>query len=202
MEGIMKEQMPSDAKESLLEEFESFSDCFDGDLPATDDNDDLDAWFTMDDAEAMLDERDIGEDMAFKCKKETLLPMQIWIDEAFGYRVRGRASRIAFLLDTSDRQDSDYVGWMDFDGNIHQENQIVGKLGEDELAQLRNFVRNNRSALEQLADMNIHLYQIWPDIIKGGKPASAEEIKALDDKVAELVEANKKEWEKHYVHES
>ena len=59
------------------------------DLSALDDNGELDAWLTMDDAEAMLEERDIGEDMAVKWKKETLLPMQIWIDEAFGYKVRG-----------------------------------------------------------------------------------------------------------------
>jgi hypothetical protein len=83
---------------------------------------------------------------------------------------------------------------MDFDGNINPESQTVGDLGEDELGQLRNFVRNNRSALEQLADLNIHLYQIWPDVIKGGNPASEEEIKALGDKVAALVETNRREW--------
>lgn len=33
--------------------------------------------------------------------------------------------------------------------------------------------------------------QIWPDIIKGGTPATAEEIKSLADKVAALVESNK-----------
>ena len=102
--------------------------------------------------------------------------------------------RIAFQLDTSDRPDSDYVGWMDFDGNINPKSPTVGKLAEDELAQLRNFVRNNRSALEQLADTAIWLYQIWPDVIKGGNPASEEEIKALDDKVSALVEANRREW--------
>ena len=164
------------------------------DLSALDDNGELDAWLTMDDADAMLEERDIGEDMAVKWKKETLLPMQIWIDEAFGYKVRGRTSRIAFQLDTSDRPDSDYVGWMDFEGNINPKSQTVGKLGEDELEQLRNFVRNNRSALEQLADTAIWLYQIWPDFIKGGNPASEEEIKALEDKVAALVETNRREW--------
>ena len=146
------------------------------------------------DTEELPEERDIGEDMAVKWKKETLLPMQIWIDESKAYTRRGHANRIAFQLDTSERLDSDYVGWMDFDGNIDPISQTVGELDEDELGQLRNFVRNNRSALEQLADTNIWLYQIWPDVIKGGNPASKEEIKALDDKVAALVEANRREW--------
>ena len=147
------------------------------------------------DTEELPEERNIGEDMAVKWKKETLLPMQIWIDESQAYTRRGAASRIAFQLDTSERLNSDYVGWMDFDGNIHPASRTLGELGEDELAQLRNFVRNNRSALEQIADTDIWLYQIWPDVIKGGNPASEDEIKALDDKVAALVEANRREWE-------
>ena len=146
------------------------------------------------DTEELPEERNIGEDMAVKWKKETLLPMQIWIDESQAYTRRGAASRIAFHLDTSERLNSDYVGWMDFDGNIHPASQTLGELGEDELAQLRNFVRNNRSALEQLADLNIQLYQIWPEIIKGGNPAPREGIRTLDDKVAALVEANRREW--------
>ena len=135
-------------------------------------------------------ERHIGEDMAVKWKKETLLPMQIWIDESRAYERRGPANRIAFQLDASDELKPDSVGWMDLDGNLSPESP-AGELAEGDLGRLRNFVRNNRSALEQLADTAIHLYQIWPDIIKGGTPATAEEIKSLADKVAALVESNK-----------
>lgn len=151
-------------------------------------------WKIVIEAEELPEERNIGEDMAVKWKKETLLPMQIWIDESKAYTRRGTENRIAFQLDTSERLDSDDVGWMDFEGNISPESQTVGDLGEDELGQLRNFVRNNRSALEQIADTDIWLYQIWPDVIKGGNPASEEEIKALDDKVAALAETNRREW--------
>ena len=49
---------------------------------------------------------------------------------------------------------------------------------------LRNFVHNNRFALEQLADANVALYEIWDYIIKGGDVASDEEIEALNGKVA------------------
>ncbi len=140
-------------------------------------------------------ERHIGEDMAGKWKKETLLPMQIWIDESRAYERRGSANRISFQLDASDELKPDSVGWMDLDGKLSPESP-AGKLDESDLAQLRNFVRNNRSALERLADTAIHLDQIWPDIIKGGTPASADEIKLLADKVAVLVESNNKEWEK------
>ena len=135
-------------------------------------------------------ERHIGEDMAVKWKEETHLPMQIWIDESRAYTRRGPANRIAFQLDASDELKPDSVGWMDLDGNLSPESP-AGELAEGDLGRLRNFVRNNRSALERLADTAIHLYQIWPDIIKGGTPATAEEIKSLADKVAALVESNK-----------
>lgn len=183
------------AKKTLLEAFAFFRNHSGGDFSAIDDKGDLVAWMDVEFAEELLAERDIGEDMAVKWKKETLLPMQIWIDESRAYERRGPANRIAFQLDASDELKPDSMGWMDLDGNLSPESP-AGDLGEGDLDQLRNFVRNNRSALEQLADTTIHLYQIWPDIIKGGNPASADEIKALADKVVALVESNRKEWEK------
>ena len=126
---------------------------------------------------------------ALKWKEETLLPMNIWIDEAKTHLCRGHAKRVEFQLDASDDLNPDPGGWMDLDGNVHLDDPDACSLREDELNQLRNFVRNNRRALEELADARLRMHEIWDHIIKGGEPASDERIAALNEKVAALVAA-------------
>ena len=126
---------------------------------------------------------------ALKWKEETLLPMNIWIDEAQTYLCRRHAKRVEFQLDASDDLKPEPVGWMDLDGNVHLDDPDACSLREDELNQLRNFVRNNRRALEELADAKLRMHEIWDYIIKGGEPASDERIAALNEKVAVLVAA-------------
>ena len=115
--------------------------------------------------------------------------MQIWIDEAQSYLCRGHVKRVEFQLDTSEDLKPGLVGWMDLDGNVHLENPDACSLRDDELNQLRNFVRNNRSALEQLADAKLRMKDIWDHLVKGGEPATDERIRALNEKVATLVAA-------------
>lgn len=126
---------------------------------------------------------------ALKWKEETLLPMNIWIDEAQTYLCRGHAKRVEFQLDTSDDLKPELVGWMDLDGNVHLNDPDASNLRDDELNRLRNFVRNNRSALEELADAKLRMKDVWGSIIKGGEPATDEQIRALNEKVAALVAA-------------
>ena len=84
------------------------------------------------------------------------------------------------------------LGSMDLNGRIHSSKSIakLRGLSANDLNQLRNFVLNNKYALEHIADMDIHIGQIWSDIIKGGEPASFEEIQKLNLKVDELIERN------------
>lgn len=127
-------------------------------------------------------ERHIHE-MANKWRRETGLPMNIWLDESQTY-LRGRHSkRIKFQLDTSDRLKPDFVGSMDLDGHIFPRALEIVKLRGRDIEQLRNFVHNNRHALEMLADMKVWLASIWDDMIKGGDPATEEQIQVLDAKV-------------------
>lgn len=133
-------------------------------------------------------ERRIHE-MANKWRKETGLPMNIWLDESQTY-LRGRHSkRIKFQLDRSDRLKPDFVGSMDLDGNIFPRALEITKLRRWDLKQLRNFVHNNRHALEMLADMKVWLASIWDDMIKGGELATEEQIQALDAKVDKAAKA-------------
>ena len=127
-------------------------------------------------------------EMANKWKAETLLPMNIWIDENRTY-IRGRHSkRIKFQLNDSGKMNISDSGAMDLDGNIWPKNLDTGNLHQHQLTQLRNFVHNNRYALDKVADVLVPLFEIWPYMIKGGEIATEEEIQTLNNKVDELMD--------------
>ena len=135
-----------------------------------------------------IDEATLVCEMANKHKSETLLPMNIWIDENQTY-IKGRHSkRVKFQLDHGNRINLSQFGTMDLDGNLHCKD--IGELSQEDINALRNFVLNNKMALEHVADNDIWLGQIWPSIIKGGEPASFEEIQKLNLKVDELIKYN------------
>lgn len=131
-------------------------------------------------------------EMANKWQEETGLPMNIWLDESQTYLRGGHSKRLKFQLDTSDRLNPDNVGSMDLDGNIHPKNLKIPGLKSQELTKLKNFVHNNRYALDRLADMEIRLYKAWPYVIKGGELATDTQIAALNAKVDELVSQQSK----------
>lgn len=130
-------------------------------------------------------------EMANKYKEETLLPMNIWIDETRFYVRDGHGKRIWFQLDTAEDLEDDNTGSMDLDGKMHPSSPGTRQLKERDLAALRNFVHNNRYALERVADQEVRLYRIWPDMIKGGGRASEAAINALNAKVDRLAAEKK-----------
>lgn len=135
-------------------------------------------------------------EMANKWQEETNLPMNIWIDETQSYLKGKHSKRLKFQLDTSERMKSDELGEMDMDGNIHPENLKMPKLSGKDITKLRNFVHNNRYALEYIADMDVHLHQIWNDMIMGGDLATDEQIKQLNAKVDKVLADNAKRKKK------
>ena len=150
-------------------------------------------WKPIDDKDN-TQERKLVYEMANRWQDDTLLPMIIWIDETQSYLDGHHGKRIMFQLDTSGRlkKGSENLGSMDLNGKIHNPKSPtkLRGLSAKDLDQLRNFVLNNKYALEHIADMDIHIGQIWSDIIKGGEPASFEEIQKLNLKVDELIERN------------
>jgi hypothetical protein len=135
-----------------------------------------------------IDEATLVCEMSNKRKAQTKLPMNIWIDENQTY-IKGRHSkRVKFQLDHGNRMNLSRVGTMDLDGNLHCED--IGELSQEDINALRNFVLNNKTALEHVADNDIWLDEIWPSIILGGEPASFEEIQKLNLKVNELIDYN------------
>ena len=143
----------------------------------------------------LIQEKELVYEMANRWQDDTLLPMIIWIDETQSYIDGHHGKRVKFQLDTSEKlkKGSENLGSMDFTGKIREPESPakLRRLSASDLTQLRNFFHNNKYALEHIADMNIHISQIWSDIIKGGELASDEQISALNAKVDELLAAKK-----------
>lgn len=134
-------------------------------------------------------------EMANKYKEETLLPVNIWIDEAGSYEQRKYGKIIKFQLNKAEDLEIGNTGSMDLEGNIYPPHFKIQKLNEQDLCELRNFVRNNRCALERIADQEVRLYKIWPYMIKGGEVASQVEINTLKIKV-DMLAAEKRNIKK------
>lgn len=149
--------------------------------------------------EAIADEmyQEDGEvllEMSNRWQEETLLPMIIWIDESQTYKNGKHGKLIKFQLNSSDNLNRIPWGEIDFSGKNHLKKSTpkhAVRLSAEQTTQLRNFVSNNKVALEQLADTTIRIHEIWNDIIKGGNPAFPELIQALNDKVAAQVAARR-----------
>ena len=137
-----------------------------------------------------IDEATLVCEMSNKNKAQTQLPMNIWIDENQTYVKGGHYKRVKFQLNHSNRINLQAFGSMDLDGNLHPDNLDIGELSRDDIKQLRNFVLNNKYALEHVADNDLWLDEIWPSIIKGGEVASFQDIQSLNLKVDELIEYN------------
>ena len=137
------------------------------------------------------DRTDLICEMANKLKDETKLPMNIWIDEAGSYIDGRHSKRIKFQLDKARKFNTHNCGAMDLDGNIHPDTLKLKDLKTQDIDALRNFIHNNRYALDKVADQDVFLYQIWPDMIKGGVMASENEISILNRKVDDLMATEK-----------
>ena len=88
-------------------------------------------------------------------KARTGLPMNIAIDDGYAYDIQHLPfKQIAFQMDTEDYGNMDNWNAMGMDGTLCDPD--IGELQESDLAQLRNFVRNNRYVLECIAENVSH----------------------------------------------
>ena len=124
-------------------------------------------WIEIDNS---VDESKLVCEMSNKRKDLTHLPMNIWIDEAQTYWDGGHSKRVKFQLDTGNKFNKHNLGSMDLDGNLHCSD--IGELDDSDINQLRNFVLNNKYALDKIADNDIWIDEIWGSMIMGGEPAS------------------------------
>lgn len=103
--------------------------------------------------------------------KDTNLPMIIWLDEVKAFKNSGHYKRIKFQ--TNKNQNKTQVSnlcSMDLDGNIYnKESSKDYKLSAKDEKELKNFVKNNRFAIEALADNNINMAFFRDYCITGGE---------------------------------
>ena len=124
--------------------------------------------------------------VANKWKKSTGLPVNIWIDENRVCRLHDYPKCIWFQLNDDEKPDLDNSTAMDLDGVTYPEHARGLQLSSYEIRCVRNWALNNRYALDLVADVLLDLDDIFPYMIKGGDPASPEEIEALRLKCEEL----------------
>lgn len=122
-------------------------------------------------------------------KGHTGLPMNVAIDDGYAYDIQHLPFiQVAFQMDTDDHGNMDNWNAMGMDGTLCDPG--IGELQDSDLVQLRNFVRNNRYALERIAENDLFSDQIASDLILGGEAASEEEIVELKRKVDEVMARN------------
>lgn len=134
----------------------------------------------------LIEERNNIE-LSNKWKKHTGLPMNIWIDETATYKKGKHSKRIKFQLNTSEKLQPNNLGVMDLDGKLRTELPLKCSLSNKQLDELRNFIENNREALELVADMKISLDDIFSYMIKGGKKGTKEDINNLHKRIEKLI---------------
>ena len=127
------------------------------------------------------------QEMANVRKKQTGLPVNIWIDEAETYK-KGKYSKfIKFQIDKG-LNFKEPTCPMLLDGTIPekilQEQFFISK---SEIKEIQTFVINNAYALDKLADQLIWKEDFFEFMIKGGDEASKEQIEILQKKTDEAV---------------
>ena len=122
--------------------------------------------------------------MMWKEKEYTGLPMNIAIDDGYAYDLQQLPfKQVAFQMDTDENLNKENWNAMGMDGTLCDPD--IGELQESDLAQLRNFVRNNRYALEHIAENDLYSEdQIDGDLIMGGAEAIAELKRKADEIIA------------------
>ena len=129
------------------------------------------------------DNNRIDEDLLFEManvwKSDTGLPMNIWLDDSDRYKRGGHWMRIKFQLDRSEKNNYSNTAPMDLNGVVRIKLPDHVKLSGMDFDALRNWIKNNRYALELIMSKKLSLMQIFPYLLKGGRAASEEELNKL-----------------------
>ena len=120
-------------------------------------------------------------EMANRRKRQTGLPINIWIDENGWYKLGGHAKRIKVQMNYGEKMQNQPFCRMDLYGNIIEDifDKKECEVSTKDLKQVSNYVLNNSYALDKVADEEIFMEDYDEISIKGGKLASEEEIDNL-----------------------
>ena len=119
--------------------------------------------------------------------KTSKITTPLYIDDAGTFRNGGHWKRIKFKQNNHVVDMRDWTP-MNFDGEIMgKENEI--ELKPWQIKEIRNFVNNNRYILEKLCEEdNLEFSDFLDVMIKGGEPATQEQIQNQIDMVNNLLQ--------------
>lgn len=128
-------------------------------------------------------------EMANRRKRQTGLPVNIWIDENGWYKLGGHAKRVKVQMNYGEKMQNQPFCSMDLYGNIIENTFDKNKceVSTKDLKQVSNYVLNNSYALDKVADEEIFMEDYDEISIKGGKLASEEQLTELIKKVNERI---------------
>lgn len=136
---------------------------------------------------------DIIFSMANRRKRQTGLPVNIWIDENATYRKAGHSKRIKFQLNYGNLMIDQPNASMTLDGNVVENtyNPQVSEISKRDIQQVSNFVKNNSYALSRVADGELFLDDFDDIMIKGSEPADIIDIENQKEIVDQIIKLNK-----------
>lgn len=119
-------------------------------------------------------------EMATLRKKDSGLPVNLYIDDSLSYKREKRSKRIKFQTDTGDKPNTrGNFSSMTLDGKV-VESTLPKKLeiSQKEIEAISNFVVNNYECLSLVADFDLD-YDYFKHhlMIKGGELATEEQLK-------------------------
>lgn len=132
--------------------------------------------------------RDWIYSMSNLSKRGSGLPVNLWLDEGKTY-VKGKHSkRVKFQLDYGNKISKNYAS-MTLDGEVVDDtfDERLSELKLKDIRQVSTFVKNNSYALNHLSDNDITTYDFFEIMIKGGEPATLEQLNELKKKVDDLI---------------
>lgn len=131
--------------------------------------------------------------MANRYKHQTGLPVNVWIDERGAYEKSGHWKRIKFQINYGKRMKNQPDASMDLNGEVVWDtyDKRKSEINKDDIECVSNFVKNNSYALDKVADEDILMEDFDVVMIKGGEPATAEQIAEQKRKVDEFIEMRK-----------
>lgn len=129
-------------------------------------------------------------DMATLRKKDTKLPVNIWVDDAGTYLNSGHCKRIKFQKDYGNSPVTNSFAIMKLSGEIVQNTLEGNKISSKDIEKIRNFVSNNFAILDELSDANISIFEFRELMIPSGEKASIEEIEAQKSLLQQYLKTN------------
>lgn len=117
----------------------------------------------------------------------TGLPMNIWIDELQKYKIGKHEIYVKFQQNTDiELNYFKKVGAINLNGEIKHIDK-ASELTDTDIEKLRNYISNNREAIEKVAECELFLRSIEKYLIKGGKIATKEEKERLLKEIEKLI---------------